>query len=541
MGWYRPGAIAFYICLFTRGAMANGQIVAVNGQAAPGLPGSTIGGFVIRSLLDDAGNVTFEGPIRPSGEFGLWSGKPGAAVYTAQTNATVPGAEQGPTTGTNFAERAGGDGRVAILTRDYVWAGTPGQMRIVAAAGTALPSPYGAPSYSTYDTLRYYVGGNFLLQAKLNLPGGADGVWLGASTGGPLQYVARAGDPVPGQPSGVHWLGAAGRGVAPDGTVVILGALQGPGTVAGNSSLWIGHPGALASIRSSGDPAPGMADAVFTNFQNAWLNSREDVLFYAVAKNASVATQFGLWRQSSAGDVSLVQLVGGPAPGMPGFTLGGLRPDRLTDRGESAIGATLSGPGVNSANDLSVWLSGPQGLRLLAREGDGITGAGNVLLKQIVSGPTIDAAGQVLFSAYLGGTGVDASNDAAVLGYSPEVGLRMLMREGGMFDLAPGDTRTLVSLEPEGTSSLNDLGQFAALVVLRDSAGNDSSAVIRVDGVVPEPNALCLLGLAAMAKRRGRRRSGSATSGSSSSAPAVSSNARSPQSCDGRSRSSAGR
>src|SRR5204862_79829 len=96
------------------------------------------------------------------------------------------------------------------------------------------------------------------------------------------------------------------------------------------------------------------------------------------------------------------------------FKLNDLQPAGLTDRAESAIRATLSGPGVNTTNDSSVWLAGPEGMHLLAREGDAIADGGHTVLKQLVTGPTINSSGQVLFSAYLGGLGVDEHNDAAI-------------------------------------------------------------------------------------------------------------------------------
>jgi hypothetical protein len=254
-----------------------------------------------------------------------------------------------------------------------------------------------------------------------------------------------------------------------------------------------------------------MGGATFVSFQDAWLNARGEVIFYARADDGSGVARYGLWRQQPGGEASLVQSYGGAAPGLPvGVTVGDFLPSRLTDVGELAMRATLGGVGVSAANDQSVWVAAPGGMRMLAREGDVVAGGGGAVLKELMSVPTINQGGQVLFGAYLGGAGVDSSNDAAVIGYSPELGVRVIAREGDVLDVDGIGELTLTRLYPDYGYRLNDLGQFAAHAGYTDGSGIARGGLLRFDGLVPEPGGLTVLGAAFLicGRRRARERAG---------------------------------
>jgi hypothetical protein len=151
------------------------------------------------------------------------------------------------------------------------------------------------------------------------------------------------------------------------------------------------------------------------------------------------------------------------------------------------------------------WLARPgEAPRLLARSGDVLSlpgGAGDVSLGFFYhDGMWVNGQGQVVLHAQ-SATGGDAGVGETLFAALPDGQLRLIVRQGSMFEVAPGDVRLVsdfylppgVGGEDGRASPFNDLGQLVYRVDFRDGS---SGLFITT---VPEPSAALLGALAAAA------------------------------------------
>lgn len=124
-----------------------------------------------------------------------------------------------------------------------------------------------------------------------------------------------------------------------------------------------------------------------------------------------------------ADHIRLLVEVGQSAPGLPGLQFSHIDPPALNNSRSVAFFARLSGPGVTSANDTSLWimqLDDPTSLRLLLREGMPAPGTGANInfanLGAISAGvaPSVNDAGEIAFEASLTGPLVEVGNNRGV-------------------------------------------------------------------------------------------------------------------------------
>jgi hypothetical protein len=127
--------------------------------------------------------------------------------------------------------------------------------------------------------------------------------------------------------------------------------------------------------------------------------------------------------------------------------------------------------------------------------------------------PALNARGQVVFPAILTGPGVDTSNDNSWWLTRPDGRIVLVAREGDLMELEPGVSGIVNSLDvapalggQDGRGlALNDRGQLVFTVGFRDGI---SAIVI---ATIPEPSTLPLLMLAAAHGMRLRRRQTTST------------------------------
>ncbi|HMB70794.1 MAG TPA: T9SS type A sorting domain-containing protein, partial [bacterium] len=182
------------------------------GDPAPGLPA----GVVFSQLswvptLNDAGEVAFHGRvsgpgITPANDTGIWSGAPGSLMLVARTGDPVPGAPGDVFGSLDLAPLLNGAGDVAFL-------------------GTADP-PAGFPS--------------------------REGIWCG--TPGSVTNAMLQGDPAPGAPAGMEFLGGlAGFVLAPTGQVAFYTTAFDPLTFVTASGVWATDPAGVLTPVLLGD------------------------------------------------------------------------------------------------------------------------------------------------------------------------------------------------------------------------------------------------------------------------------------------------
>lgn len=155
------------------------------------------------------------------------------------------------------------------------------------------------------------------------------------------------------------------------------------------------------------------------------------------AINASNAV--GSWT-GVPGSVDLAARAGNAAPGVPSGLYRSFPEDfdlfaPLVGNGLIGVRATLSGPGVNFANDTGIWI-GPQGaLSLIGREGSQAPGLPvGLTVAEVFFLASMNSAGQSMVSGMVNGASVTSANDEVF--WSDRTGSwSPILREG---DHAPG-------------------------------------------------------------------------------------------------------
>jgi hypothetical protein len=147
-------------------------------------------------------------------------------------------------------------------------------------------------------------------------------------------------------------------------------------------------------------------------------------------------------------------------------------------------------------------------VRRVVRAGEAAPGGGGAVFSDF-GNPSINEAAWLAFTATLSGPGVSTANDRGIWVRDSSGRLLLVAREGNALDTGGGASRTILSLEmfedaaagEDGfASAFNNAGQVAFRATFTDG----SSGVFVAS--VPEPGGCALLVVAAMFCRRGRFR-----------------------------------
>jgi hypothetical protein len=383
----RPGAI--------------GLVMRESDPVAGMQPGVIYAGYAQSSLplsgpVNATGQTAFStsitGPgIDSSNNGTVWMGSPGSLQLFARSGEQAPSTPAGVYfTGFNVAAfnaagqavlGAGLRGTGIVRENDKgLWTATPGG-GLAKLARTGDPA-IGAPPGAVHD---WYLG--LLGPITLNAAGqstfygraGGGGTWLGAP--GNVTLLAYDGHPAP--DTGASFNGSIVGTRAPingAGQSVFSFSLSGTGvTTANNNGIWLGRPGELQLLVRSGSPAVGMAGGVTyaaVNGNPPVINAHGQVAFHAKVAGVGISSSndWGIWR-GQHGEISKVVHEGDAAPGAGGALFGNtsLVGLSINDRGDVVFPNVLTGSGVNSFNDGSLWLADAAGtLFLIVREGDSL-------------------------------------------------------------------------------------------------------------------------------------------------------------------------
>ena len=276
------------------------------------------------------------------------------------------------------------------------------------------------------------------------------------------------------------------------------------------SGLYAGTIGDFRPVAVRGAPAPGLpAGYAFDLPLNASQNNAGQLAFLASAHSDSPGSlTWGLWA-GQPGDLRLLAQDGQQAPGMPaGYHFERILWD-IDSPTTPAIGASGHVPfwGHYQNADRSdvgtgAWLARPgEAPRLLARTGDFLSlpdGAGDVALGFFYhDGMWVNGQGQVVLHAQAP-SGGDVGTGETLFAALPDGQLRVIVRQGSLFEVAPGDVRLVSDFflvpgnggEDGRASPFNDLSQLVYRVDFRDG----SSGLFVT--TVPEPAAAMLAAIA---------------------------------------------
>lgn len=447
------------------------RLVARSGQQAPG----TDPGVVFPSFS----NVQYN---NAQGEAGFTSSLAGPGVTSANDRGIW---SEGGGGGLTLVAREGG--QVVGYDPGVVFFGTPFGIQGLADSGdSGFISRIAGPGVDQFNDHALWT--------------------FDASTGQPRAAV-REGDQAPGFPVGSTF-GVSSVGSTPFSSEVF--APSGRWAVLADVSTSAGNSGGVFYEDSSGDlqllfreeqAAPQTEpDSVFDRFRRVDMNASSELAVLAGVDGPAVnsANRNGVWAFRD-GNATLVARDGQMAPGLSGVVLALSLLDSpvINAGGQVALLTRLAGAGVTSLNDTAILAEDALGVtRLAAREGDVAPGTLGVATFQELQAFAFNAAGQVAFHAGLLGAGVDGTNNAGVWMELSPGNLALVIREGDVLEVAPGDFRTVQFVdflsetvrEPGG---FNDSGKLSMLVNFTDG----TSAIM----TVPEPSSLMLAGIAACA------------------------------------------
>lgn len=398
--------------------------------------------------LNDDGQVAFSGTIRGNGinarnDSGIWAGTPDAIQSVARTGDAATGAPAGVEyselqTVPSVLLLINRLGQVAYHARlrgpgvddnssRGLWAGSPGNMVLVARGGDPAP---GTPDGVYFDSqpivgFVFNDAGTVAFQGRLAGPGVTPanelGIWAGRP--GAIELVVRQQSPAPGGRENWQIIDLSTPVINEAGQLAFAGQLAGPGIGSLNrGAVWVGPPEQLKIAVQTGSPAPGCgASVVFYSFDDPVINATGAIALRAhlagegvvSAQGGDVPNNEGIWA-GPAGSLGLVARTGETAPGTSGDTrFESFGPALVLNAGgEVAFRAELVGPEVMERNDRGIWAGRPGAVQLVVREGDTIEVApGDERIIEVLSfggisggqdgrNTSFNDAGQLVFSAY---------------------------------------------------------------------------------------------------------------------------------------------
>jgi hypothetical protein len=378
------------------------------------------------------------------------------------------------------------------------WAVSPDfSVNLVARDGDVAPGTggavYSAVGGSEFPTSPMHVGldGTLAFRGTLAVGGSVTtannrGIWLG--TPGSMQLLARTGDPAPGVAGAVYQtLGYSY--IVPDGRVVHNGDLQGAGiTTSNNGAFWISSLGNETLWVREGDVAPGTGGATWSLLGYHGTNSSGTGVF----ANNLTGGGHGIW-SGTPGNMQLVYRTGSPAPGIAGATINSLNTPVILEDGRTVVQSNLAtgSGGVTSANNSTLWIgTNDTDFQLLYREGSQVP----VLAAGVNFGdfgtPPMARGNRVLFVNGITGTGVTAANNGAWFTWSASSGLSLAFREG---DVAPGTGGALLGnptfspLNHGASPAITENGVVAWYTTLTGTgvnASNDTAIFLNDNGTI---------------------------------------------------------
>jgi hypothetical protein len=252
---------------------------------------------------------------------------------------------------------------------------------------------------------------------------------------------------------------------------------------------------------------------VFGPLDDPRINNAGEVMFHGALTGPGItsANDQALWLHNG-GEFQFIAREGSPAAGIAaGANHGSNHYAYLNGAGEATFVGTLTGSAVNLQNDSALWSQRGDTLRLIAREGDHAPGTpagvmfGDFSRLGADSAFSVNNMSQVAFHVKLTGPGVTAVNDTGIWVTDLSGALRLVAREGDLFDVNDDpmleDLRTVFLTKLSGPG-FNNAGELAIALTFTDNSGG----VFVISTAVPEPSFAILLATAVVFTRSRRRR-----------------------------------
>jgi hypothetical protein len=477
------------------GRMATALAICLFGNVLPCVTALADGGFTTVALSDfsriqpytfqspeinNLGQVAYTGGAPTFDDLYLYKPGDGNSILAKRTD-SAPGTI-GETFDTVWGQRLTESGQVSfkgILAGDDaapddrfgIWSqGSGGNFNLIGRSATQAPGTPAGTLLKRAGDFKFSTSGRITFASRLQ--NGVDqstdrGIWT-AHDGGPVQLIARNGDPVPNAAAGVVFRNLSSNFFQNDNGQVLFAANTSGLSTDSTHFVWDSVSG-YNKIAESRTDIPGNPSIRFNRPFAEGFNNAGDVAFFDLGTSRDRVIV-----RTASGQVRLVAEEKTPAPGTPaGVAFNQINENFvLNSRGHVAAWANLMGTGVNAGNDEGIWSESQSGLQMVVRKGDPVPGVPADVRFAHLGAPTMNANGQVVFPANLIGNGINSTNDFGFWGQRLDGSLQLLVREGDQIDVDDGpatDLRTVRQLDEifkfsgneDGRPSVfNDGGEF---------------------------------------------------------------------------------
>jgi len=457
--------------------------VAVTGDAAPG--GGTYTSFLKHDfVLNAAGQVGFGGQVQGAQGVFLYSGP--VHTLVARSGSQAPGMPAGVNY-LGFADLAlGSSGQMAISgnadnNQGAVWSGIPGALQLVARQGDPAPGISPPQNYASYFSNLAINGAGVVAfhqgDTSTNSPDRRS-IWMGQP--GSIQLLATDNANAPGTTK--TFFDVTFPFISESGKVAFYAVLN-PfvPTNGGDTGLWMGTPGAVQLVATSGAVAPGTGGLKFDQggFHYPAVNDSGQIVFHGALDGTG--DNEGIWL-GTPGSLQLVMRDGQNAPGTAGTFEGSWRPE-LNDSGRIVFQGTVGGW-------RGIWRGDASSLQLVAIENTAAPGVGSgVMISSMGLGHQISNTGQVVFDAGLSINGPENRPSLAIFMTDLDGDVLLVAREGGFLNVG-GDMKQIQELILRSNifdGHVSDSGQVAFYAAFTDG----SSGIFLAS--VPEPSSIFVI------------------------------------------------
>jgi len=303
------------------------DVVARKGDPAPGAAAGTVFNYSIATAFNDAGQLLVTASIISDLRDGFWIGHAGSLQLVAVEGNVAPGAPFETTFSLLLGPVMNSMGEVAFYAHlsgtsgQGFWTTSTGSLHKIMRTGDAAPGTSmvfndvtGAPTINS--------AGHVAFKARLQgCCGELSGVW--SDTSGVLSAVAVIGDQAPGMESGVKFDVLGVPTLNNSDEIAFHARLQPSGGINenNNTGVWSNSRGSLHPIALEGDQAPGTtAGNVFASLGNALnlnqpiLNGAGQVAFLAFLRTGSgdvtSSNNRGIWAEDRSGILRLIVRTG---------------------------------------------------------------------------------------------------------------------------------------------------------------------------------------------------------------------------------------
>jgi hypothetical protein len=496
---------------------ADVRVIALSGQRADGLVDSSLVDFESPVVAAD-GRVAYAASFRshsstPARPLGIWMVGQSNTVLLGAVGQQAPGAQAGttftsmqrdlPPLGRTFSMSRDGEvvTRVGVVGPDGT--GSTGYWRLGTAVGPVVrlgdqletSGVTGAVSFLYYGSAGYPGAGVFNL-AVTNGANVVFGVWTDA--GGELELLLAEDQTLPGLPAGTTLAESSYVLRVGESAYLFDSRLAGDTVTTQDDAVILRVVSGTAGVvlREGATVAPALTLGEVTQLTAA---TPERFVFAGEVRGTGVdaSNDFVVFAMRD-GALRVVAREGDAAPGVgaaerfdsvttTASIVGRAANVSISQGGDVALLATLTGPTVTTANDTAIWRETSQGLALLLREGDPAPGLANGIRVGQLRRPFSNAFGDILFGSDLvEQTGTVRSN-AALWHVSVDGDVRSVLARGQVLAVnpsVPADVRTVRAVnlsrdfvESTAAGPINDAGRIAARVVFTD----DSFGIVVID------------------------------------------------------------